>query len=57
VSLSGDARWIASVADEARRAPAVRADVVHRTRQAVESGTWDRSVDLDQVVDRLLADL
>lgn len=57
VSLSGDARWVASVVDEARRGPAVRADVVERTRAAIANGSWDASVDLDQVVGRLMADL
>lgn len=57
VSLSEDARWVASVADEIRRAPDVRADVVASTRQAIADGTYERSVDLDRVVDRMLADL
>jgi anti-sigma28 factor (negative regulator of flagellin synthesis) len=57
VSLSGDARWVAGVADEARNGPPVRADVVARTKAAVANGTWDSSVDYDQVIDRLVADL
>jgi hypothetical protein len=57
VSLSGDAKWIAAVAEEARRAPAIREDVVARTKQALADGTWDAQIDLDAVVDRFLADL
>lgn len=57
VSLSEDARWVASVADEIRRAPEIRADVVASTRQALADGSYERSVDLDRVVDRMLADL
>ncbi|MEQ1568376.1 MAG: flagellar biosynthesis anti-sigma factor FlgM [Myxococcota bacterium] len=57
VSLSEDAKWVAAVAEEARRTPEVREDVVRRTRDAIAQGTWDHSVDLDRVVDGLLADL
>lgn len=57
VSLSEDARFVAAVADEARKAPEIRQDVVERTRAALADGSFDASVDLDKVVDRLLADL
>lgn len=57
VSLSGDARFVASVAEEMRRAPEIRADVVEATRAAIADGSFERSVDFDRLVERLLADL
>jgi flagellar biosynthesis anti-sigma factor FlgM len=57
VSLSDDAKWIASVAEESRKAPTVRQDVVEKTRQMLADGTYEQSVDLSSLVDRLLADL
>lgn len=57
VSLSADASWVASVRAEAGALPEVREDVVANVRAAVENGTFDASVDMDSVVDGLLADL
>lgn len=57
VSLSEDARWVASVTEEIRSGPAVRQDVVESVKAALAAGTWEDSVDLDTVVDNLLADL
>ncbi len=56
VSVSEDGKWVAGVKDAARETPAVRADVVERTRAAIADGTFERSIDMDLVVDRLLGD-
>jgi flagellar biosynthesis anti-sigma factor FlgM len=57
VTLSDDAKFVASVAEEMRRAPVVREDVVAATRRAIADGTFERTVDFDRLVERLLADL
>jgi flagellar biosynthesis anti-sigma factor FlgM len=57
VTLSDEARWIASVSDEARNAPEIRTDVVSRTRQALNEGVYERVIDLDAVISRLVRDL
>ena len=53
VTLSDEARWIAGVADEMRRSPEVRLDVVERTREALLDGSFDNGVDMDALIDRL----
>ena len=57
VSLSDDARFVASVADEIRKAPEVRAEVVASTQAAIADGSFERTVDFDRMFERLLADL
>jgi anti-sigma28 factor (negative regulator of flagellin synthesis) len=57
VTLSNEARWIANVSDEARNAPDIRLDVVERTRQALADGLYERAIDMDAVIGRLVRDL
>jgi flagellar biosynthesis anti-sigma factor FlgM len=57
VSLSPDARWVSAIKEEARQEPAVRGDLVEKTRAAIANGTFESSVDLDRLVDQLLAEL
>ncbi|MCA9494292.1 MAG: flagellar biosynthesis anti-sigma factor FlgM [Myxococcales bacterium] len=57
VTLSGDARFVERVRDEMRSGPPVRADKVDEVRQALKDGSYERGVDLDQLVDRMLEDL
>jgi flagellar biosynthesis anti-sigma factor FlgM len=57
VSLSDDARFVASVAEEMRKGPEVRAEAVEAARAALANGTFERTVDFDRLVERLLADL
>ncbi|MEZ4239396.1 MAG: flagellar biosynthesis anti-sigma factor FlgM [Myxococcota bacterium] len=57
VTLSDDARFAASVADEMRRAPEVRDDVVAATKAALADGSFEGNVDFDRLAERLLADL
>ena len=57
VQLSQDASWISALREEARSEGVVRTDVVEETRAQLAAGTLDADVDLDAVVDNLLADL
>ncbi len=57
VSLSSDAAFASSVQQEASEIPMVREDVVEETRNALDDGTFEDSVDLEAVTDGLLAEL
>lgn len=57
VSLSGDARFVERVRDEMRSGPPVRQDKVDEVRKALDEGRYEKSVDMDQIVDRMLEDL
>ena len=57
VRLSSEAKWIASVREEARDAPPIREDVVARMRQAIADGSFASTVSMDEVVDNLLSEL
>lgn len=57
VSLSGDARFVERVRDEVRAGADIRQDKVDEVRKALDEGRYEKSVDLDQVVDRMLEDL
>lgn len=57
VSLSSDASFISSLQQQSREMPAIREDVVAGVRQAIEDGSFEQSVDMDAVVDGLMADL
>ncbi|MEQ1506231.1 MAG: flagellar biosynthesis anti-sigma factor FlgM [Myxococcota bacterium] len=57
VSLSGDAKFVSAVADEIRRGPEIRPEVVARAKAAIADGTLESDIDLDATVDRFLADL
>jgi len=58
VSLSQDASWISALREEARAADSgIRPDVVAETQAQLQAGTLDADVDLDAVIDSLLAEL
>jgi anti-sigma28 factor (negative regulator of flagellin synthesis) len=57
VSLSEDARWVASITEEIRNGPAIREDLVESVKAALAAGTYDGSVDIETVLENLLADL
>ena len=57
VSLSGDAQFAAQVADAIRTSDPIRPDVVEATKAALADGSYERAVDFDRLIDRLLADL
>ena len=57
VSLSSEGAFVQSLRAEARQEHSVRTDVVNEARAAIESGTLETDIDLDQMVDALLADL
>jgi flagellar biosynthesis anti-sigma factor FlgM len=56
VSVSKDAAWVQSLRGQAQQMSPVRAQVVAETRAQLENGTFEASVDLDSLVDSLLAD-
>ena len=55
VTLSPEARWVENVRHEAAKPPVIRQDVVDRTRAAIADGSYEKSVDFDAVVNRLLS--
>lgn len=57
VSLSTDASWISELREQARADTATRTDVVEETKAQLQAGTLDGDVDLDAVIDSLLAEL
>jgi anti-sigma28 factor (negative regulator of flagellin synthesis) len=57
VTLSDEARWVASITDEARNSPEIRMDVVESTRQALVDGLYERTIDIEAVIERLARDL
>lgn len=57
VSISAEAQFVAKLRSEARDTRVVRPEVVEDVRQRVLAGTFDATVDLESVVDSLLADL
>lgn len=57
VSLSSEGSFLQSLRAEAGDQPGVRADVVAEARAAIASGSLESSVDMDKVLDGLLADL
>ncbi|MBN2800865.1 MAG: flagellar biosynthesis anti-sigma factor FlgM [Deltaproteobacteria bacterium] len=57
VSLSADAGYISSLQAGATKMPNIRQDVVNEVREALNDGTFEQTVDMDAVVDGLMADL
>jgi anti-sigma28 factor (negative regulator of flagellin synthesis) len=57
VALSPTATWLSRVREAARAETGPRAELVEATRAAIADGTYERSVDLDHVVDQLMEDL
>lgn len=57
VTLSDDARFIASVAREAREGREVRLDVVERTTAALLDGSFERNIDMDALIKQLAGQL
>ena len=56
VSMSKDASWIESLRASAQEMPKVRTELVAEIRQQLNAGTFEDSVDMDAVVDSLMAD-
>lgn len=57
LSLSSDASFIQALRDEAGSLDEVRPEIVAEARAEIEAGTLGDNVDVDQMVDALLADL
>jgi flagellar biosynthesis anti-sigma factor FlgM len=57
VSISSEAQFVSRVKHDARDLRVVRPEVVDDVRQRVLNGTFDATVDMESVVDSLLADL
>ncbi len=58
VSMSSDASWIQALQEQAEQIDGgVRADVVAETRAALADGSFESGVDMDAVLDGLLAEL
>lgn len=56
VSMSKDAAWIESLRASAQELGPIRTDVVAEVRQQLAAGTFEDSVDMDSMIDSLLAD-
>jgi len=56
VEVSQDASWIETLKAELGETPAVRTDVVDEVKAQLAEGSFESSVDLDAVLDGLLAD-
>ena len=56
VSMSKDASWIESLRAASQEVPSIRTEVVSEIRQQLNAGTFEDSIDMDSVVDSLLAD-
>ena len=58
VSMSSDASWIQALQDQAAALDdGVRPEVVAETKAALADGSFEGSVDMDRVLDSLLAEL
>lgn len=57
VELSAQARFVEGLRESAREDEPVRTAEVERIRAAIANGTYEASIDLDDVVNRLLGDL
>ena len=57
VSLSNDAAFVGGLLADVGNVDEVRVDVVEEARAALNNGTLEQSVDMDKVVDSLMADL
>ena len=56
VSMSSDAAGSESLRAESQKLGPIRTEVVAETRAQLNAGTFEQSVDLDSLVDSLLAD-
>jgi flagellar biosynthesis anti-sigma factor FlgM len=57
VSLSSDAAFVGELLTDAANLGGVRVDVVNEVKGAINDGSFEQSVDMDKVVNSLLADL
>jgi flagellar biosynthesis anti-sigma factor FlgM len=57
VSLSSDAAFVGELLTDAASLGDVRVDVVNEVKGAINDGSFEKSVDMDKVVNSLLADL
>ena len=55
-SLSSEAAWLNALRAEAQAPPQIRTDVVDSVRAELDAGTFEQSVDMDHVLDSLLAE-
>lgn len=55
-SLSTEAAWLNAVRAEAQQPPQIRTDVVDAVRAELDAGTFEQNVDMDHVLDSLLAE-
>lgn len=56
VNVSQDASWIESLKAELGNTPSVRQDTVDEVKAQLADGSFESSIDLDDVLDGLLAD-
>jgi anti-sigma28 factor (negative regulator of flagellin synthesis) len=57
VSLSPDAQLVQSIATAPQESSGIREDLVAEVQAQLAAGTFEQSVDMDKVLDSLLADL
>ena len=57
ISLSADASFVGGLVADAGSTNEVRVNVVNEVRGAINDGSFEGSVDMEKVVDSLLADL
>jgi flagellar biosynthesis anti-sigma factor FlgM len=57
VSVSKEASWISSTQATAAALPSVRADVVSEIRAQLANGTFEQTIDMDAMIDSIVADL
>jgi hypothetical protein len=55
-SLSTEAAWLNAVRAEARQPPQIRSELVDSVRAELDAGTFEQNVDMDHVLDGLLAE-
>jgi hypothetical protein len=57
VSVSKEASWISSTQGAAASTATVRADVVSKIRAELADGSFEKSIDMDSLIDSIVADL
>ncbi len=57
VHISEDARWISELRAQAQRQPAIRSELVSQVQSQLADGSFEAGVDMDVVLEGLLADL
>ena len=57
VVKSPEATFVGALREEAAATPKIRQDVVEDVKKSLADGTFESSVDMDNVIDGLMADL